>query len=304
MIVKARPFFERIPAHLGCALTVASLALTSLGSSCARKTEPEQTNVPKPPPETSREVQEASSGSPSAAESASTASAAPPEKLTVPSASAPLDEAAAKTTAAPPRSKRYVVAALGDSITDRRSRGGGYLDVVAAQCPESVFDNYGKGGDMVNQMRARLERDILPRARARGYTHLLVFGGVNDLYSDLTAGRTNDRIERDLSAIYARAAAHGMSVIAITVAPWGGFTRYFDARRGENTRLLNDWIAARAAEGVVEKVVDAYALLSCGDPELLCPEYEPPFRDGLHPGTRGHEALGRALAQTAFADCR
>ncbi|HSC89158.1 MAG TPA: hypothetical protein VLC09_17875, partial [Polyangiaceae bacterium] len=83
---------------------------------------------------------------------------------------------------------------------------------------------------------------------------------------------------------------------------WGGFTRYFTPHRSENTRLLNAWILGQQG-GPLERAVDSYAPLSCGDPERLCPEYERPRPDGLHPGPAGHEVLGRALAEQAFADC-
>ncbi len=306
MSVKELGFFERVPSHLACAIAATSFVLLGTGASCGRRAEPDgaaatttpatpterASQAPPPPQPVSGPVPRSAPSSPdSAVSTAAPASSAVPPALP---AAAPQAE----------RTRRYSIAALGDSITDKRSSGGAYLEVVRAHCPQSVIDNYGKGGDMTNQMRARLERDLLPRARERGYTHLVVFGGVNDLYSDLTAGRTNDRIESDLAAIYARAHDYGMEVVAVTVAPWGGYSRYFDARRGENTRLLNTWVKSRAPSGGVQHVVDAYALLSCGDPELLCPEFEPPFHDGLHPGTKGHEVLGKALYETAFADCR
>lgn len=282
-------FFEKIPAHLACAVT--TLCLVALGSGACDRTAEGRGDAKAP---SSAQATSDDEGEPAQSPSEHGAKAAP-------GAQAP---AAAASEAAPPATRRYVIAALGDSLTDKRSRGGGYLDVVAARCPESVIDNYGKGGDMTNQMRRRFESDVLPVARERGYTHLIVFGGVNDLYSDLTAGRTNDRIQRDLGAIYAGAREHGMAVVALTVAPWGGFSRYFDARRSANTLGLNQWISAQAGANVVERVVDAYSLLSCGDPERLCPEYAPPFEDGLHPGEKGHEVLGKALFETAFADCR
>ena len=174
--------------------------------------------------------------------------------------------------------------------------------MVTQACPETVVDNYGKGGDMVNQMRRRFERDLLPRLQERGYTDLVVYGGVNDLYSDETAGRTNARIQDDLTAIYERAHAHGMRVVAITVSPWGGFTRYFIPRRAETTRQLNGWITSQQSVGLVDRVVDSYPLLSCGDSERLCPEYARP--DGLHLNPRGQELRGQALLERAFADCK
>ena len=135
------------------------------------------------------------------------------------------------------------------------------------------------------------------------YTHLIVFGGVNDLYSDLTAGRTVEKISRDLAAMYQAAHERGMRVVAITVAPWGGFSRYYNARRGAATLALNDWIRRQLDSGGVDNVVDAYALLSCGDPERLCEGYRAPFRDGLHFGPAGHRVLAQALFARVFHEC-
>ncbi len=197
----------------------------------------------------------------------------------------------------------YVVAALGDSITDDRVGGGGYLRELQKRCPKSRFVNFGKGGDMTNQMRRRFERDIRPQVKAEEFTTLLVFGGVNDLYSNLTAGRTNDVIEEDLGRIYAEARGLGLEIVAVTVSPWGGFTRYFNPERSQNTLLLNSFILGQVSKGNVDKAIDSYPLLSCGSPEVLCKEYESPSHDGLHPGQKGHELLGEKLYLEAFSDC-
>lgn len=197
---------------------------------------------------------------------------------------------------------RYVVAAVGDSITDARS-GGKYLAYLAKRCPRSRFDNYGKGADMVNQMRRRFANDVLGPSKP-AYTHVIVFGGVNDLYSDLTAKRTPAKIEKDLTWMYGMAKERGAKVIAITVAPWGGFRRYYNARRGAATLEVNRWMSQQQLESKIDHVVDAYSLLSCGDPEKLCPDYAPPFNDGLHFNARGHEKLGHALYEQVFSDCR
>ncbi|MCU0689855.1 MAG: SGNH/GDSL hydrolase family protein [Polyangiaceae bacterium] len=203
----------------------------------------------------------------------------------------------------PAHRARYVVAAVGDSLTDVRSHGGRFLTYLQARCPESRFDNYGKGGDMVNQMRRRFAANVLAAGKPR-YTHVIVFGGVNDLYSDLTAKRTPEKIERDLSTMYAQARERGIRVIAMTVAPWGGFTRYYNAGRGANTLLVNRWIHDQKTGGEVDFVIDAYALLSCGDAERLCPQYSAPFKDGLHFNALGHSRLGEALYAQVFRNCR
>jgi lysophospholipase L1-like esterase len=196
---------------------------------------------------------------------------------------------------------RYVVAAVGDSLTDPRSHGGGYLEYLKKRCPSIEIDNFGKGATMVNQMRRSFAKQV--EASPKHYTHLVVFGGVNDLYSDLTAFRTPAKIEADLSYMYAWGKAHGLQVVALTVAPWGGFTRYFNASRAETTHEVNAWIRQQPSEGKVDRVVDAYALLSCGDPDSLCDRFFQPFRDGIHFGPEGHQILGQALFQSAFSDC-
>lgn len=266
---------------------------------------------PSEPPPLAREV--TSGGATAALEStpqrAALSASASPSAAASPSALAllHLDSAPALTppppspqpsSVSPPPRRACRVAALGDSLTDYRSGGGGYLRLLAARCPKSEFINYGKGGDMVNQMRRRFEAEIAQEPPER-FTHLIVFGGVNDLYSDETAGRTNAKIQRDLLAIYERARARGWRVVALTVAPWGGFTRYFTPKRSTSTLELNAWIASAP----VDAVVDAHALLACGDPERLCPEYAAPFKDGLHFGKKGHDVLGEALYEAEFASC-
>jgi len=216
---------------------------------------------------------------------------------------APADgDTPARAAEAPKEGKRYVVAAVGDSLTDPRG-GGKYLAYLEERCPGSRFDNYGKGAEMVNQMRRRFARDVLGPGKP-AYTHVIVFGGVNDLYSDLTAKRTPAKIEKDLTRMYEMAKERQIAVIAITVSPWGGFTRYYNARRGGTTLEVNRWIHEQEKDGKIDHVVDAYALLSCEDPEKLCPEYVAPFHDGLHFNGKGHEKLGQALYEEVFSDCR
>jgi lysophospholipase L1-like esterase len=215
---------------------------------------------------------------------------------------------AAPGDAPAPAKRVYAVAAVGDSLTDARSGGGKYLGYLSRRCPESRFDNHGKGGEMVNQMRRRFARDVLgegaPAGEAPATTHVIIFGGVNDLYSDQTAGRTPAKIEADLLWMYQAAKAKGIRVVAVTVAPWGGFRRYYNARRGAATRELNRWILEQPGRGTAAHAIDAYALLSCGDPERLCPSLAAPLKDGIHFGPGGHDQLGKALFEKVFADCR
>jgi lysophospholipase L1-like esterase len=236
-----------------------------------------------------------------------------PSSPAAPSSSASSGTAPAASTApsgagAEAAKKRFAVAAIGDSLTDAKSHGGKFLDYLRERCPGSQFDNYGKGGQMVNQMRKRFAADVLgepavPGSPKPSYTHVIVFGGVNDIYSDLTAKRTPKLIQRDLLWMYEAAKAKGAEVIAITVAPWGGFTSYYNGTRGAATLKVNGWIRSQLAAGSVDHVIDAYPLLSCGNPERLCPTFSGPFKDGLHFNKAGHEKLGKALHEQVFSSC-
>jgi lysophospholipase L1-like esterase len=218
-----------------------------------------------------------------------------------PSAPPPALEPSLEMPSVPPAERRPCrVALLGDSLTETRV-GGGYVRYLEARSPKSRFVNYAKGGAMVNQMKRQLDAML---ADAEGsFTHLVVFGGVNDLYSDETAGRTVAKIEADLGTLYSAGKARGLRVVGVTVAPWGGFEKYYNARRGQATRELNAWIVTGTTRRDIDVAVDAYGLLSCGDPERLCPRYALAKSDGLHFGKLGHETLGQALYDAEFERC-
>jgi lysophospholipase L1-like esterase len=206
-----------------------------------------------------------------------------------------------------PKKRRYVVAAMGDSLTDPRSHGGKYLEHLRKRCPKSRFDSYGVGGNMVNQMRRRFVREIFPaktkkkRAAKPTYTHLIVLGGINDICSDETAKRTNDKIEKDLAWMYAMGRERGLEVIALTLPPWAGFTRYYNRRRASSTFALNGWIKKQLANGKVDALLDVYPLLSCGRPEHLCDRFG--WSDKVHWNKARHEVIGKALHSQVFSDC-
>ncbi|MBL9027396.1 MAG: hypothetical protein JNL21_34715 [Myxococcales bacterium] len=203
----------------------------------------------------------------------------------------------AKDGDAPKRT--YVVAAMGDSLTDRKSHGGLYLDHLKKKCPKSRFDSYGKGGQMVSQMRKRFERDIFGEDKPK-YTHVIILGGIGDILSNETAKRTTTKITADLAAMYATAKKHDTTVIAMTLPPWGGAKAYNEAR-DQMTGELVRWVLVRKKALEVDVSVDIYSRLSCGKDRELCDDYAWP--DKLHWNKAGHEVVGEVLFESVFADC-
>ncbi|MBI5537517.1 MAG: SGNH/GDSL hydrolase family protein [Deltaproteobacteria bacterium] len=203
----------------------------------------------------------------------------------------------------------YQVAAIGDSLTDPRSHGGKYLSYLRDRCPASRFDNYGRGGENVAQMRRRFARDILglpadPRQPKPAYSHVIIFGGVNDILSEMCQARTPTRIKDDMEAMYDLATRAGIRVVAISVSPWAGYTRFYNPRRAAATREVNDWIFSQQREGKIDFALDASEVLTCGDSERLCSTFEMRWiHDGLHFNADAHTKLGRALHESVFADC-
>jgi len=275
------------------AARLAAMVLVALSGGCESRKPPASASSAAP---TRATAASAFPASPTLGSAATTPSTAP----TAATSGVPLSAPVASGSDAPRQPCN--VALLGDSLTDVSSHGGGYVRYLEQRCPASRFLNLAKGGAMVNQMRRRFEQTLANEPRG-AFSHVVVFGGVNDLYSDETAGRTTTKIENDLTTLYAGARALGARVVAITVAPWGGFTRYFTPHRADTTRELNAWILAQTADGSVDVAVDAFALLSCGDPNRLCERYERAKSDGLHFGQAGHEALGALLYEREFHTC-
>jgi hypothetical protein len=214
---------------------------------------------------------------------------------------------AAPGRAESPPGRRYVVAAIGDSLTDTRAGGGRYLRFLADRCPESRFDAYGVGGQRTDHMRWRLTDNLFGRStpwleRPR-YSHVIILGGVNDLAAATPREARIDRIKANLGQMYRTARARGVSVVALTVPPWGRLRGVTDKRTAA-TEQLNDWIREQATSGAVDHTVDIHGLLSCGDAQVLCPKNRRVANDHIHWGRAGHEIVAEALRREVFSDCR
>lgn len=222
---------------------------------------------------------------------------------------APPALAAVGATAAPQGRRRYVVAAMGDSLTDPKSHGGKYLDVLRERCKQSTFVSFGVGGNMTNMMRKRFLRDVYLENDAgermagegpRAFTHVIILGGLGDLLSNETAGRNPKNIADEITKMVDMTHAHGAKAIVMTLPPWSAMRDYNEVR-GRMTHEVNAWIQRSAKEGTIDAWFDTRPHLVCGDPEKLCEKFA--FKDGIHWSAEGHRVIGEALHQALFADC-
>lgn len=240
-----------------------------------------------------------------------------PSKVVAPTVEASATVAAPVTTSASAASapavasgkRRYVVAAMGDSLTDPKSHGGKYLDVLREHCKQSTFVSFGVGGNMTNMMRKRFLRDVYLENDAgermagegpRAFTHVIILGGLGDLLSNETAGRNPKKIADEITKMVDMTHAHGAKAIVLTLPPWSAMRDYNEVR-GRMTHEVNAWIEKTAKAGGIDAWFDTRPLLVCGDPEKLCEKFA--FKDGIHWSAEGHRVVGEALYRALFADC-
>jgi len=139
--------------------------------------------------------------------------------------------------------------------------------------------NRGVNGERTDEIAARFDRDVLsahPRI-------VIILGGVNDVYQ----GRPVESVTRQLRAMYDRAIAAGIAVIAASIIP------YNSATRGQNVEMheINAWIAAQATKDPRITFADTRAAVAAaGNPDRLSGS-----PDGLHPDVNGYRAMARAI---------
>lgn len=175
------------------------------------------------------------------------------------------------------------ISAVGDSHTT----GGRYL--------KEVHRRIGVDGLAIGLVGqgARVISTRMPDILADDPTHVIVQAGVNDLAS----GRSLAHVQEHLTRMYRAIHAADAVVIAIPVLPWAAYLDRprFRARKVElleQTRALNDWMAAQHSAGVIDVLVDVATLQAEG--ETLDPRFG--RKDGLHLSAAGQRALGGLVA--------
>jgi len=184
------------------------------------------------------------------------------------------------------------ILAVGDSLTDARLWPGVYgrwSDVLAARLGSAAaVANAGVDGNRLvapggygPTVVQRFDRDVLSRA---GIGTVVLLAGTNDI----TAGVSADELTHRLSALAAKAHAHGLRLVLMTLTPAHRRT----ADKEQVRQDVNSWIrTTKAADAYVD--ADA-ALRDATNPMRLAPSYD--FGDGLHLSLAGQRALGEAVA--------
>lgn len=146
--------------------------------------------------------------------------------------------------------------------------------------PEWTVLNRGVNGERSDQIAARFDRDVL----AHHPQVVVIIAGVNDVYQ----GRSAASVTAQLRAMYDRAKAANIPVVAGSIVPYNAATP------GQNVAMhaINDWIRAEAARDTNVTFVDTRKAAARPDNiDLLSAS-----PDGLHPDVNGYHQMADALA--------
>lgn len=187
-----------------------------------------------------------------------------------------------------------VIVALGDSTTagtplfespleappngrgDERSQ---YAYWLMARHPDWRVLNRGVNGERSDQIAARFDRDVVGAQPAV----VVILAGVNDIYQ----GKPATAVTAQLRAMYDRAAAARIPVVAGSILPYNTAT----AAQNDAMHDVNAWIAAQAAQDPHVRFVDTRtAVAATGDRDRLSGS-----PDGLHPDVDAYHRMADAL---------
>ncbi len=142
----------------------------------------------------------------------------------------------------------------------------------------TVF-NRGVNGERTDEIAARFDRDVI----AKRPKVVIILAGVNDVYQ----GRTVAYVTGQLRAMYDRAAAAGIPVVAGSIVPYNTATGEQNARMHD----INKWIAAEAARDPLIEFADTRAAAAAaGQPDKLAGS-----PDGLHPDVTGYRKMAEVM---------
>lgn len=158
------------------------------------------------------------------------------------------------------------------------NRESQYTYWMAQAHPEWTVINQGINGQRSDEILARFDSSVL-----RHHPQIVVvLAGVNDLYQ----GYPPEIVIKNLKAIYARAAAAHIRVIACTILPYNRMSAEVEARM----RRVNEWIASASASNSISFCDLFQAVENPDRPGTLVSTI-----DGLHPDIAGYKKMGEAL---------
>jgi lysophospholipase L1-like esterase len=148
------------------------------------------------------------------------------------------------------------------------------------QHPEWTVLNRGVNGERTDQIAARFDRDVIANKPAL----VIILAGVNDVYQ----GRAVSYVTGQLRAMYDRAAAAQIPVVAGSIVPYNTAT----AEQNTAMRTINAWIASEATRDSRIEFADTRAAAAApGQPDMLSGS-----PDGLHPDVAGYRKMAEALS--------
>jgi len=151
--------------------------------------------------------------------------------------------------------------------------------------PDWRILNRGVNGERADQIGARFDRDVVssaPRA-------VVIIAGVNDIYQ----GRGAEVVQRELEAMYDRAHAARIPVVAGTIVPYNTATADQNARM----RAVNAWIRDYSARHEGIAFCDTRAAVAAPDAaDRLA--FSP---DDLHPSPQGYRLMATAIERAIEA---
>jgi lysophospholipase L1-like esterase len=187
-----------------------------------------------------------------------------------------------------------VIVALGDSTTagtplfespieappggrgDERSQ---YAYWLMARHPDWRVLNRGVNGERSDQIAARFDRDVVSARPAA----VVIVAGVNDIYQ----GKPASAVTAQLGAMFDRAAAAKIPVVAGSILPYNTAT----GPQNDAMHAVNAWIATRAAQDPHVRFVDTRAAVAAaGQIDRLSGS-----PDGLHPDIDAYHRMADAI---------
>ena len=145
--------------------------------------------------------------------------------------------------------------------------------------PEWMVMNHGVNGERSDQIRGRIERDVVDLAPQA----VVVIAGVNDVYQ----GREAQHVIEQLVAMYERATRVGIRVVAGTIVPYNTATPEQNGRMRE----INEWIRRFATDTTQIDFADTRSAVADSDDSDRLAESP----DGLHPSPEGYRRMAEAI---------